>query len=116
MTKFLHDYHSHKNNERFFKEKRKASFFIFMAMLSLRQVESNYSKKEPCIQGCSWIIKFSPSLHFSYGKHGTIIFSIRTRNGGTQSTRKEKICEVSNFRYVFKKEFLCFFKKTYFPF
>ena len=34
------------------------SFFIFMTMLSFKQVESNFGKKEPCERGCSWIINF----------------------------------------------------------
>ena len=33
------------------------SFFIYI--LWLKQVESNYTKKQPCKRGCSWIIKFS---------------------------------------------------------
>ena len=39
-------------------------------MLSFKQVESNYSKKEPCEQGCSWTIKFSHCFNFGYCKYG----------------------------------------------
>ena len=34
-------------------EGRVKGFFIFMTMLSFKQLESNYGKKEPCEQGCS---------------------------------------------------------------
>ena len=37
-----------------------------MTMLSFNQVEPNYGKKEPCKQGCCWIIKFSHTLNFGY--------------------------------------------------
>ena len=59
-------------------------------MLSLKKVESNYSKKEPCKWGCSWIIKFFQCLNFRYNKYGIIIFSIRTQYGCTCCTQKEK--------------------------
>ena len=45
-----------------------------MTMPSFKQVESNYGKKGPCKQGCSWIIKFSHCLNFGYDKHSIIIF------------------------------------------
>ena len=46
--------------ERFLKEKkRERIFFIFMTMLSFKQVESNYGKKEPCKQGCVGLLIFS---------------------------------------------------------
>ena len=51
-----------------------------MTMLSFKEVESNYGKREPCERGCSWIIKFSHCLNFGYRKYG-IIFSIPTQNG-----------------------------------
>ena len=57
-----------------------------MAMLSLKKVEFNYSEKEPCEQGCSWMIKFSYWLNFRYCKYG-IIFSIQTQNGWTCCTQ-----------------------------
>ena len=41
-------------------------FFIFMTMLSFKQVESNYGKKEPCERGYSWVIKFSRCLIFLF--------------------------------------------------
>ena len=72
---FVHYHHSHK--DRFFnKRKRVTGFFVFMTMLSFKQVESNYGKKDPCEQSCSWIIKFSHCLNFGYSKHGIIIFLI----------------------------------------
>ena len=60
-----------------------------MTMLSLKQVESNYIKKEPCEQGCSWITKFPHWLNFRYCYYG-IIFSIRTQKGSTCCTHEEK--------------------------
>ena len=52
-----------------------------MIMLSFKKVESNYSKKESCKQGCSQIIKLSYCLNFGYHQYGIITFSIRTQNG-----------------------------------
>ena len=74
-----------------------------MTVLSLKQVESNFGKKEPCERDSSWIIKFFHCLDFGCRKYGIIIFSIRTQNGCTRCTHKEKICEVNNFLYFFKK-------------
>ena len=37
-------------------------FFIFMTILSFKQVESNYGKKEPCKQVISYVIMFSHCL------------------------------------------------------
>ena len=54
---------------------RVKGFFIFMAMLSFKQVKSNYGKKEPCEQGCCLIIKFFQCLNFGYQEYGMIIFS-----------------------------------------
>ena len=65
-----------------------------MTMLSFKQVESNYGKKEPCERGCGRIIKFSHCLNFGYCKYGVIIFSIQTQTGCTHCTHKEKkICK-----------------------
>ena len=56
-----------KINKDFLKKEEKVKvFFIFMTMLSLRQVESNYGKKEPCERGCSRITKFSHCLNFRF--------------------------------------------------
>ena len=52
------------------------------------QLESIYGKKEPCKQGCSWIIKFSYCLNFRYHKY--IIFLIQTQNGSTHCMHEEK--------------------------
>ena len=35
--------------------------------------------------------------NFGYRIHGIIICSIRTQNGCTHCTHKEKVCEVNNF-------------------
>ena len=40
------------------KEERVKGFFIFITMISFKQVEYNYSKIEPCKRGCSWITNF----------------------------------------------------------
>ena len=66
-----------------------------MTMLSFKQVESNYGKREPDEQGCSWIIEFSHCLNFRYCKYG-IIFSIPTQNVCTHYMLKEKIYDVNN--------------------
>ena len=55
--------------------------FIFMTMTSFKQVESNYGKKKPCEQGCSWIVKISHCLNHGYHKYGIINFSSQTQNG-----------------------------------
>ena len=89
IAKFVHYHHSHKNEEMFLKEKMVKGFFTFMPMPSFKQVESNYSKKELCERGCSWI-KFSHCLNFGYHKYG-IIFSIRTQNGCTRCTHEENL-------------------------
>ena len=47
-------------------EERVKGFFVFMTMLSFKQVESNYGKKEPYQRGFSWITKFSHCLNFRY--------------------------------------------------
>ena len=39
------------------KKEREKDFFVLVNMLSFKQVESNNNKKEPCGQGCSWIIQ-----------------------------------------------------------
>ena len=71
------------------KKDRVKGFFLFMTMPSFKQVESNYSKNEPCERG-SRIIRFSQCLNFGYRKYGIIIFSIRTENGCTRCTHEEK--------------------------
>ena len=64
------------------KKERIKDFFIFLTMLSFKQVKSNYGKKDPpCKQACSWIIKFSYCLNFGYCKVGIIIFSMQTQDG-----------------------------------
>ena len=41
-------------------------FFIFMTMLSFKQVKSNCDKKYPCEWSGSQIIKFSHCFNFGY--------------------------------------------------
>ena len=52
--------------EKVFLKKKESvkGFFIFMTMLSFKEVGLNNDKKEPNEQGCSWIIKFSHCLNF----------------------------------------------------
>ena len=70
MLKFrLPNLYTIKNKETFTEERKGESFFIFMTILSFKQVEYNYSKKKPCKQGCSSIIKFSHCLSFEYCKY-----------------------------------------------
>ena len=38
------------------RKERVKGFFIFMSMLSFKQVESNKDKEEPCKRGSSWIM------------------------------------------------------------
>ena len=66
-------------------------------MLSFKQVESNYGKKEPYERGLSWVIMFSHCLNFGYRKYGIIIFSTQTQNGCIRCTHEKKVCEVNNF-------------------
>ena len=65
-------------------------FFILMALLSFKQVESDNGKKDPCERGCSWIMKFSHCFNFGCCKYGIITFSIRTQNGCTCCMHEEK--------------------------
>ena len=60
-----------------------------MTMLSFKQGESNYDKKEACQRGCTWMIKFSHCLNFGYRECG-IVFSVQTQNGCTRCTQEEK--------------------------
>ena len=85
------------------KKERVKGFFIFMTMLSFKQVESNYGKKKPCEGGCSWIIKFFHCLNFWYGKHG-IIFQFEFKKAVDAALTKKKICAGSNFWWWFKEE------------
>ena len=48
------------------KKGRVKGFFIFISMLSFKQVESNNDQKEPRDRGGGWIIKFSHRLNFEY--------------------------------------------------
>ena len=58
-----------KIKKRLLKKEKVKGFFIFMTILSFKQVEYKYSKKKPCKQGCSSIIKFSHCLSFEYCKY-----------------------------------------------
>ena len=87
-----------KIKKRLLKKEKVKDFFIFMTILSFKQVEYNHSKKKPCKQGCSSIIKFSHCLSFEYCKYGFIYlfiylfiyFSTWTQNGCTCCMHKEK--------------------------
>ena len=81
-----------------------------MTMPSFKQVESNYSKKEPCKPGCSWIIKFCHCFDFGYYRCG-IIFSIWTQNEFTHCMDEEKNLWSEQLLILFKKELIsfCFF-------
>ena len=57
------------------KKERVKGFFIFKTMLSFKQVESNYGKKEHCERSCSRIVLILDALIWYY------FFSIRTRSG-----------------------------------
>ena len=79
-TKCVYYHHSCKNKESFFflvlKKKKKKTvkgFFIFMIMLSFKQVESNYGNREPREWDCGRNIKFFHCLNFGYFKYGIII-------------------------------------------
>ena len=61
-----------------------------MTMLSFNQVQSNDSKRDPCEQDCSWIIKFSRCLNSRYRKYVIIISSIRTQNGCIRRAQEAK--------------------------
>ena len=101
------------------KKERVKGFFIFMTMLSFKQVESNYGKKEPCERGCSWIIKFSHYLNFEYRWYGIIIFSIWTQNGCTRCTQDEKNLWSEQLLMLFKKDLISFYgfsRRVSFPF
>ena len=59
------------------KKERVKGFFIFMTMLSFKQVESNYGKRESCKQGCSWIVKFFHCLNFGY--HNMVLLFFQSK-------------------------------------
>ena len=91
---------------------RVKGFFIFMTMLSFKQVKSNYGKEEPCERGCCWIIKFSHCLNFGYQKYAIIIFfnsisewlyNLHTRRKKSVARMKKKICEVNNLWYFLRR-------------
>ena len=53
----------------FLKKKRVKGFFIFMTMLSFKQVESNYGQKESCEGGYSFdVFPRRANFPFKYGK------------------------------------------------
>ena len=74
IAKFVHYHHIHKNKERFLTGKKGKSFLSFMTVLSFKEVESTYGKKEPCKRSCRQIINFSHCLNFAYPKYGIIFF------------------------------------------
>ena len=74
------------------KKERLKGFFIIITMLSFKQVESNYGKKEHYKQAISQVIKFSHCLNFRQQKYTEIwlCFFIGTH-------KKKKIYEMNNF-------------------
>ena len=83
-----------------------------MTILSFKQLESNYGKKEPC--KCSGLLSFlivwifdavDMVLFFQFAVHAALM--------------KKKICEVNDFQCFFKKgsfHFVFFSRKISFPF
>ena len=69
-----------------------------MTMLSLKEVESNYSKKYPKEWGCSWMIKFLDTVNIVVW-----FFQFELKMAIHDTHMKKIICEVSNFWYFFKK-------------
>ena len=90
-----------KIKKRLLKKEKVKGFFIFMTILSFKQVEYNHSKKKPCKQGCSSIIKFSHCLSFEYCKYGFIylfiylFFQLELKMALHATCTKKKISEVS---------------------
>ena len=91
-----------KIKKRLLKKEKVKGFFIFMTILSFKQVEYNHSKKKPCKQGCSSIIKFSHCLSFEYCKYGFIylviylfIFQLELKMAVHAACTKKKISEVN---------------------
>ena len=68
-------------------------------MLSLKQVESNYLKKEPCNDYCcSWIIKFSYCLKYEYHKCVVLLtFKFELKIALHAAPTRKKVCEVTTF-------------------
>ena len=85
------------------KKERVKDFFIFISMLSFKQVESNNKNKEPCKQGCSWIIGF---LIVSISDTVNMVlpfFQFELKMAVHSPFTKKRIYEVNNFWYFFKK-------------
>ena len=72
---------------------KKKAFFIFKTMLSFKQVESNYGKKEHCERSCSRIVLILDALIWYY----FFQFELEV------AVEKKWITEVNNFWYFFKK-------------
>ena len=69
-------------------------------MLSFKQIESTYSKKEPCEQYCTWIIKFS---HWVLDTINMVLtfsqFKLKMAVHAAQT--KKKICDDVNNSWYF---------------
>ena len=62
ITTFVHYHHSHENKERFLKEKKRVKgLFVFMTMLSFKQVKSSFGKKSPLNKVAVGLLGFSLS-------------------------------------------------------
>ena len=83
------------------KKERVKGLFLWLC----HQVKSNYTKNEPCKRDCSWMISFFNYLDFGYCKYG-IFFQLVLKMAVHAAPTREKICEVNNFWYFFKKS--CF--------
>ena len=71
-----------------------------MIMLSFKQVESNYGKKEPCERG--GLLSFLIVLIWDT-VNMVLFFQFELKMAVHAALTKKKICEVNNFRYFFKK-------------
>ena len=80
LPKFVHYHLVITIKKGFLKKKRKRKRFLYFYDYTIIQASwTKLRKKEPCKQGCSWIIKFSHWLNFGYLKYG-IIFWIWAQN------------------------------------
>ena len=60
-------------------------------MPSFKQVEFNYSRKEPSEGGCSLIMKFSHYLNFGYRKYMVLFFQFVLKMAVNAAQRKKSV-------------------------
>ena len=95
ITTFVHYHHSHENKERFLKKKKRVKgLFVFMTMLSFKQVKSSFGKKQPFEQGCSWIIRL---LIVWISDNLNMVFKLKMAVHAAPT--KKKICEENNLKH-----------------